>query len=163
MKHSFKVTVLTAAIMLAATSIFAATVSTTNNNNVTATVSGGCQWTTPLTMAFGAYNPLSGAALNQTTTVSFNCVKKTNASDTYSVFFSKTSGNMTDGTDLLAYTLTDNLGNPLPTAGPGTTVSGTPGVGLGTGYTFTVKGSVAGSQNVEVGSYSDTVVATVNY
>ena len=164
MKGSIKLMVLTAAVMMATTSVFAVTVSTTNTNNVTATVNPACQWTTPLTMAFGVYNPFAGAALTQTTSVSFKCVKKTNATDTYKVWFSKTSGAMSNGTDNLNYTLTDNGGAALPTtAATSVTVAGTAGVGALAGYTFTVKGSVAAGQDVSVGSYQDTVVANIEY
>jgi spore coat protein U-like protein len=162
MKRTRTLTVLT--MMLVATSLFAGTASTTNANNVTATVNGSCQWITPLTMAFGAYDPFSGTALSQTTTVTFKCVKKTNATDTYKIWFSKTAGNMTNGTDNLAYTLTDGGGAALPTTAAGSTaVAGTPGVGAAAGYTFTVKGAVAAAQDVSTGSYADTVVANVEY
>lgn len=164
MKRSVKLMVVSAVLAMVATSTFATTVSTTNNNNVTATVVGSCQWTTPLTMAFGNYDPFSGTALTQTTSVAFKCVKKTNATDTYKVWFSKTSGNMVNGANNLAYTLTDSANNPLPTtAAASATVAGTPGVAAGAGYSYTVKGSVAANQDVPTGSYQDTVVANVEY
>ncbi len=164
MKRSVKITVLTLALTFVATSIFAATASTSNNGNITATVIGSCQWITPLTMAFGNYDPFAGAALTQTATVEFKCVKKTNATDTYKIWFSKTAGNMTNGTDNLAYTLTNSLGAALPTtAATSTAVSGTPGVGAAAGYSFVVNGSVAAAQDVSTGNYADTVVANVEY
>ena len=164
MKRSVKLMVVSAVLAMVATSTFATTVSTTNNNNVTATVVGSCQWTTPLTMAFGNYDPFSGTALTQTTAVAFKCVKKTNATDTYKVWFSKTSGNMVNGANNLAYTLTDNANNPLPTtAATSATVAGTPGIAAAAGYSYTVKGSVAANQDVPTGSYQDTVVANVEY
>ena len=115
-------------------------------------------------MPFGNYDPFAGAALTQTANVAFKCVKKTNATDSYKVWFSKTAGNMTNGTDNLAYTLTDYANAALPTtAATATAVAGTAGVGAAAGYTFTVKGSVAAGQDVTVGSYQDTVVANVEY
>jgi spore coat protein U-like protein len=165
MKRSIKLMVLTIVLTLAATSMFAAgTVSTTNNNNVTVTVNGSCQWITSLTMAFPAYDPFSGTADTQSTSVMFKCVKKTNATDTYKIWFSKTGGNMSNGTDNLAYTLTDGGGAALPTsAAASTAVAGTPGVGAAAGYSFAVNGSIAAGQDVSTGNYQDTVVANVEY
>src|SRR6266550_8032514 len=127
MKRSVKLTILTAVMILSATSMFATTVSTVNTNNVFTTVVGSCQWTTPLTMAFPNYDPFAVAATTQTTSVAFKCVKKTNATDSYKIWFSKTSGNMVNGANNLAYTLTDNGGAALPTtAATSTAVAGTP-------------------------------------
>jgi spore coat protein U-like protein len=162
MKRSIKTLVLAVALALAANSMYAVTVSTTNNNNVTAAVVGSCRWITPLTMAFGNYDPFAGAALNQSATVTFRCVRRTAAGDVYRIWFDKTGGNMTDGTDNLAYTLT-NSGNPVPTtAGTAVIVAGTAGLG-GAGYQFTVDGSVAAGQDVGVGNYADTVVVNIEY
>ena len=164
MKRSVKLMVLTAVLALTATSMFAGTASTTNANNVFTTVVGSCKWTTPLTMAFPNYDPFAVAATTQTTSVAFKCVKKTNATDTYKIWFSKTGGNMLNGVVTLAYTLTDSLSNPLPTsAAASTAVAGTPGIGVGSGYSFTVNGSIAPSQDVPTGLYQDTVVANVEY
>lgn len=164
MKRSVRLTILAAVMTLTATSIFAVTVATTNTNNVTTTVVGSCQWTTPLTMAFPNYDPFNAAATTQTTSVSFKCVKKTNATDTYKIWFSKTSGNMVNGANNLAYTLTDNGGAALPTtAATSTTVAGTAGVAAAAGYSFIVKGSIAAAQDVPAGLYQDTVIANVEY
>ena len=164
MKSTLKLTVLTITLAMIATSTFGATASTTNVDNVTATVIGSCQWFTPLTMPFGNYDPFSAVATTQSATVTFKCVKKTNATDSYKVWFSKTGGNMTNGTDNLAYTLTDAGGAALPTTAAGAVaVVGTPGIGVASGYSFTVNGSVAAQQDVSTGSYIDTVVANIEY
>jgi len=164
MKRSVKLMVLSVAISMVATAMFAGTASTTNVNNITATVVGSCQWITPLTMAFPNYDPFSAVADTQTTTVTFKCVKKTNATDTYKIWFSKTGGNMSNGVDLLAYSLTDGGGAPLPTtAAASTAVAGTAGIGALAGYTFTVDGAIAAGQDVSTGLYQDTVVANVEY
>lgn len=163
MKRSVKFAIVTLAVSLFSIPMFATTVASTNSANVTANVVGSCKWITPLTMAFGAYDPFAGAALTQTTTVNFKCVKLTNATDAYKVWFNKTSGNMVNGANNLAYTLTDNGGAALAlTIATAVTVTGTPGVS-GAGYTYTVKGSVAAAQDVPVGAYSDTVVANIEY
>lgn len=149
---------------LTTTSLSAVTVSSTNVNNVTATVTGGCQWTTPLTMAFPAYDPFAGAATTQITSVSFKCVKRTNATDNYRIWFNKTGGNMISGVNTLAYTLTNNALAPLPTtAATSTVVAGVPGVAVAAGYNFTVRGSIAAGQDVAAGAYVDTVVANIEY
>lgn len=164
MKHSVKRMILATVLALSATSMFAGTISSTNTNNITTTVVGNCQWTTPLVMAFPNYDPFSVSATTQSAGVQFKCVKKTNATDTYKIWFSKTSGNMVNGVNTLAYTLTDATSNPLPTtAATSTTVAGTPGVGVAAGYTFTVNGSIAAQQDVPTGLYQDTVVANVEY
>jgi spore coat protein U domain-containing protein, fimbrial subunit CupE1/2/3/6 len=164
LKRFVIITLVACSVALTTGSMFATTVSSANANNVTATVVGGCQWITPLTMAFPNYNPLAGAATTQVTSVNFKCVKKTNATDTYKIWFSKTAGNMTSGANNLAYTLTDNANVALPTtAAASTTVVGIPGVAAGAGYNFTVKGSIAAGQDVPVGAYQDTVVANIEY
>jgi spore coat protein U-like protein len=165
MKRSVKLAIVTLAVSLFSIPMFAVTVASVNTNNVTATVVGSCQWITPLTMAFPNYDPFAGAATTQTTNVNFKCVKLTVAGDVYKVWFSKTAGNMVNGANNLAYTLTDGSNNPLPTTA-GTAAApnagGVPGV-AGVGYTYTVKGSIAPSQDVPVGAYQDTVVANIQY
>jgi spore coat protein U-like protein len=164
MKHSVKALVLTAALALSATTMSATTVATTNTDNVSTTVTGSCQWMTPLTMVFPNYDPFTVAADTQSATVTFKCVKKTNPTDTYKIWFDKTGGNMLNGTDTLAYTLTDATNNPLPTTAAGASVvSGTAGVGVAAGFSFTVNGSIAGQQDVPTGLYQDTVVANIEY
>lgn len=164
MKRSVKLSILAVVMALSATSMFAGTASTVNTNNVFTTVVGSCQWTTPLTMAFPNYDPFAVAATTQTTSVAFKCVKKTNATDTYKIWFSKTAGNMVNGANNLAYTLTDSANAALPTtAATSTAVVGTPGVAVAAGYSFTVKGSIAAGQDVPTGLYQDTVVANVEY
>jgi hypothetical protein len=167
MKRSVIVSTLVVVMSLAASSMFAVTVGSTNTNNVTATVTGGCAWITPLTMAFGNYDPLSVTALTQTANVKFKCVKKTNATDTYKVWFNKNAGNMINGADSLAYDLRDNgTGTLVPTsAATALTLAGTPGVAAAAGYTFTVRGTVAAGQDVSASAtnYIDTVVANIEY
>jgi spore coat protein U-like protein len=161
MKRSLTLATLT--VSLIALPMFATTIPTVNTNNVTSTVVGSCKWSTPLTMAFGNYDPFAVAATTQTTSVSFKCVKLTTAGDTYKVWFSKTSGNMLNGALTLAYTLTDSTATALPTtAGSAVTVAGVAGI-AGAGYSYTVKGSIAPSQDASVGAYADTVVANIEY
>src|SRR5450759_4603937 len=84
MKRSVILATATLAVSLFALPMFATTtVSSVGTNNVTATVVGSCKWSTPLTMAFGNYDPFAGAATTQSTSVNFRCVKQTNGTDTY--------------------------------------------------------------------------------
>jgi spore coat protein U-like protein len=171
MKRSVINTTLAVAMLLCASSMFATTVGSVNTNNVTANVIGGCAWVTPLTMNFGNYDPTALVATTQTAALKFKCVKKTNATDTYKVWFNKTAGNMISagGPDLLPYTLVDNAtNNPLATtAATATTVAGVAGVAAAAGYNFTVKGTIAIGQDVSAYGiaqpYQDTVVANIEY
>lgn len=165
MKRSVKNIILTVVLTLVSSSVFAqGSVSTTNINNVTAAVVGSCRWITPLNMAFGIYDPFAVAPTTAAATIQFRCVKRTNATDTYRIWFSQTAGNMVSGADNLAYTLTDTASAALPTtAVTAVTVAGTAGIGGAAGYNFTVNGSVAAGQDVGVGAYVDTVVVTVEY
>ncbi len=165
MKRSVKLAVLTLTLTFVATSMFAAGSIATpaGANNVTASVAGKCQFTTPFAMPFGPYDPFAGTGLTKSATIVFKCVKKTNATDTYQIYFDKASGNMSDGTDNLAYTLTKGGGGALPVgSGAAFTVTGVPGVS-GAGYSYAVDGAVAAGQDVQVGSYQDTVIVTVQY
>lgn len=164
MKRTVIITLIACTVALTTTSLSAVTVASTNVNNVTATVTGGCQWTTPLTMAFGAYDPFAGAATTQVTSVSFRCVRNTNGTNTYRVWFNKTGGNMLSGANTLAYTLTNNAFAPLPTTiAASAVVAGVAGVGVGAGYSYTVRGSIAAGQDAVTGAYQDTVVANIEY
>jgi len=164
MKRSVKNIILTVALTLVSSSVFAQSVSTTNTDNVTAAVVGSCRWITPLNMAFGNYDPFAVAATTASATIQFKCVKRTNAGDVYKIWFSTTAGNMVSGADNLAYTLTDTASAALPTTAlTAVTVAGTAGIGGAAGYNFTVNGSVAAGQDVGVGAYVDTVVVTVEY
>lgn len=165
MKRSVIISTLVVVMSLFATSMFAVTVGSTNNNNITTNVIGGCKWITPLTMAFPNYDPLAVAATTQTTSVNFKCVKKTNATDTYKIWFSKTAGTMVNGAENLNYTLTNAAAVALPTTiATAATVVGVAGV-AGAGYSYTVNGSIAPGQDVAAAAtpYQDTVVANIEY
>jgi hypothetical protein len=164
MKRSVIISTLVVVMSLVATSMFAVTVGTTNVNNVTTSVVGSCTWITPLTMAFPNYDPLAVAATTQSTSVNFRCVKKTNATDTYKIWFDKTAGTMVNGADNLNYNLTDSASAALPTTiATAATVAGVAGVAGG--YSYVVNGSIAAGQDVSAAAtqYVDTVVANIEY
>lgn len=168
MKRSVKLALATLVVVSVATSSFAVTVGSTNTNNVSATIAAQCRWITPLTLGPTAYDPFAGSATAMApATITFKCVKKTNGTDTYKVWFDKTSGSMAGvavPANVLTYTLTDNAGNPLPTtSGTATSTGVTGSAGVNNGYSFIVKGSIASGQDMPVDTYRDTVVANIEY
>jgi hypothetical protein len=165
MKRSVIISTLVVVMSLVATSMFAVTVGSVNTNNITTTVVGSCKWITPLTMAFPNYDPLAVAATTQSTSVNFKCVKKTNATDTYKIWFNKSAGTMVNGVDNLNYTLTNAAFVAVPTTiATAATIVGVAGV-AGAGYSYTVNGSIAAGQDVSAAltQYVDTVVANIEY
>jgi len=165
MKRSVIISTLVVVMSLVATSMFAVTVGSVNTNNITTTVVGSCKWITPLTMAFPNYDPLAVAATTQSTSVNFKCVKKTNATDTYKIWFNKSAGTMVNGVDNLNYTLTNAAFVAVPTTiATAATIVGVAGV-AGAGYSYTVNGSIAAGQDVSAAAtqYVDTVVANIEY
>jgi spore coat protein U-like protein len=167
MKRSIKLAIVTLAVSLFSIPMFAVTVGSTNTNNVTATIAAQCKWITPLTLGPTAYDPFAGAATAIAPgTLNFKCVKKTNATDTYKVWFNKTGGTMAGvavPANTMTYTLTDNSGVALvTTVGTAVTVAGVAGVS-GAGYSYIVKGSIAAGQDLPVDTYQDTVIANIEY
>jgi hypothetical protein len=161
MKRSVILATATLAVSLFALPMFATTtVSSVGTNNVTATVVGSCKWSTPLAMTFGPYDPFAVAATTQSTSVNFRCVKQTNGTDTYKVWFNKPGGTMSGG---LIYTLTDSLGAGVKTsAGSAATIVGGAS-GLAGGYTYVVNGSIAPGQDVPAGANTDSVTSNIEY
>jgi spore coat protein U-like protein len=150
----------------AAAPVFAATAST--NLGVSATVINNCLITTSA-LAFGSYDPVvanSAADLDGTGVVSVACTK--GVSPTIALGLgSNASGStrrMGDGSGhYLTYELFKESGH--------VTVWGTAGGALLSpsaapskdARDFTVYGRVTGGQDATAGSYTDTVVATVNF
>ncbi len=140
----------------------------TANLSVTATVVGQCTVTAPTTLAFGNYDPVTANAstdLDAQTNISVACTK-----GTPSVWIGLNTGanaasgvrRMASGTERLTYEIYSDA--------PRSTVWGNT-LATGVSYTaaskaaanLTVYGRVAPGQDVAVGSYTDTVVATVNF
>ncbi|MFZ0747422.1 MAG: spore coat protein U domain-containing protein [Terracidiphilus sp.] len=144
---------------MASTSAVAATA--TANMSVTATVNANCTIAANA-LAFAAY---TGAVDNATTTISVTCTNTT----PYNVGLNPgaTSGatvttrQMLNGTATLNYALFSNSG--MTTNWGNTTGSWVGGTGSGAAQTLTVYGQIASGQFVTPGSYTDTIIATVNY
>jgi spore coat protein U-like protein len=149
----------------------------TANIAVSATISQNCTIsTTPI--VFGAYDPVSGGNVTASGTVVVACTK--GATSTYVGLGNganfTTIRNMLGGTsgDKLAYTLVQPVSAiPLaacPAFGANTawgSTSGTsPVIGTPTSKvarTFNVCGQIASGQDISVDSYTDTVIATINF
>ena len=142
--------------------------SATANLSVTASVSANCTISTA-PVAFGAYDPVSANAatnLNGTGTLTVACTKGATATIDLGNGSNLSGGTrrMGSGSDFLNYSLYKDAAR--------TQVWGT-GLAGGTTETYnsasrnsvaiTVYGTVPQAQDVTVGAYSDTVVATINY
>lgn len=151
---------------------FAGTAS--SNFQVTLTITGSCSLTAnPLD--FGVNNGAIASNINATTTLVANC---TNATP-YSIGLNNGVGSgatasvrkMTNSADnsTVNYSLyTDSnrtaVWNNSCTSLPGSSTSCSNGTGTGANQTITVYGQVSGGQsNVTIGSYVDTVVATLTF
>lgn len=141
--------------------IIAAT--TTANLNVTANVITSCTVTAG-TLAFGDYDPVAGANLDQTGSFQVACTKGTSPQiglDNGANF--NVTRRMTNGTDFLGYeiyketgrtNIWGNTGGGLVTIGP---------LSSNALQTQTVYGRVPFGQDVGTGNYTDTVVITVTF
>ena len=142
--------------------------SATANLQVSTTVSANCTITTA-TVAFPAYDPIvthSAANDDGTGTVTITCTKGTAATIGLGLGANASGSQMRmkdATTDYLNYALYQDSGRA--------TVWGNSGAGLLSPVaapdknprTFTVYGRIPSAQDVPAGSYTDTVVATVNF
>lgn len=153
-----------ASILLSTTSAVTAATATTTFQ-VDATVIGACN-VSATNLAFGNYDTLAATDTDATSTVTVQCALLTS----YDIELgpgtgagaTTTSRKMTKGADTLIYSLYQDVarllvwGNTSPTD----TVSGT---GTGLADDHTVYGRVPAGQNVNTGSYTDTVTVTVTF
>jgi spore coat protein U-like protein len=156
-----------AAALLGGMAAPAAAATATANLTITATVTNNCTITTA-PVAFGSYDPVVANAatnLDSTGTVTVACTKGATATVGLSLGSNATGATrrLNDGVSFLTYELYQDAAR--------TTVWGDAGAGLfSTGAApskaprdFTVYGQIIAAQDVPAGSYSDTVVATVNF
>jgi spore coat protein U-like protein len=135
---------------------------TTSNFTLTVTISPACTISAN-PMSFGSY---SGAVVNATATLSVKCTNTTPYNVGLSAGSSSgatvTTRKMTGpGGALLNYSLYSNSGR---TANWGNTAgSWVGGTGNGAAQTLTVYGQVPANQHPTAGSYTDTIIATLNY
>jgi spore coat protein U-like protein len=146
----------------------------TSTLTVSATVATTCTISTTAQLAFGTYDPIGANAstpLDGTGQINVACTKGTNSPMIGMDLGQNASGTtrrMTSGTDFLAYEIYQP--NPAGTGCPYTTAWGNegaarydPGTVNKTGKDITVCGRVPANQDVAAGSYTDTVVATINF
>ena len=139
----------------------------TANLGVSATVAKNCSITTT-TVAFGAYDPVvanATAALDGTGSVVVTCTKGagTRIDLGLGANVSGTTRRMAGGTDFLTYELYQDTGRTTvwgSGAAAGQTIPVAPSRAA---RTFTVFGRVPAGQDVAAASYTDTVVATINF
>lgn len=133
---------------------------------VTAEVIDACNLTAN-DLDFGNYSSISGSPLDATSTIDVTCTNGT----AYTVLLDDgttlggdfTARLMTDSTNTLEYNLYTTSGRTTvwgDSTGATATVGNT---GDGTQQSLTVYGRIPASQNVPVGSYSDSVTATVSF
>lgn len=179
MKRSVTFLIAILAVVLAVPA-FAGT--NTSNVTVTATVAQVCGITNGA-VAFGAYDPIvanNASPLNATGTLTVTCTKGATGVwvglgvGSYAAFATAPSTRAMKeaaSANYLSYELYKDAartlvwGNATATAGSGTgqTVTFSAGAGLTNPASLTIYGQVPAAQNVATGSYSDTVVATVNF
>lgn len=148
---------------------FAAT--DTSNMSVSASVSDVCVISAGA-LSFGAYDPVSGAAVNGTATLSVACTEGASADVTLDQGANPDSGGgstaaaplrqMISGSDLLAYTLFQDSGRTTVWGDTSDTAVGYLAADSSEAN-ITVYGTITGSQSVPSGSYGDTVVATITF
>ena len=133
---------------------------------VTATVVPGCTLALA-TIAFGNYDPITGTDGTASATWTVKCtigaaIRIAIGNGSHSVNATTNGmtlgGSLTPGLDeKLIYTLTNESGTPWNNA-----ELAIPN-GTGADQDVVVKGAMAAGQNVKVGAYEDSVVATVNW
>jgi spore coat protein U-like protein len=145
---------------------------TTATMAVSATINPGCGVVANGTLAFGAYDPTSGTALDATTTINFRCTM----TSIFDVGLGGTVGARTmagPGGDTLSYELYSNAARTTTwgnTQDTNTVASDdaadTTGNGistLNTAQTRTIYGRIPAGQDKNAGSYSSTVTITIYY
>lgn len=137
----------------------------TQNLAVSATVQANCSISTA-PVAFGTYDPMTTTAVTATGGVTVYCTKAATVTVTLGggSYASGAIRNMktgTTGADSLAYELYSN--NTYTTIWNMTNTQGYTSGSKNTAQTWPVYGRINALQDVTSGSYSDTVVATVNF
>lgn len=134
----------------------------TDTFDVTATVASACS-VSATDLAFGTYDSVLGT--NGTSSITSNCTLAT--SYTLALDFggaADVNSRVMDGpnSETLSYQLTQDVAGLIPwgTVADGDEVSL---VGTGLDVVTTVFGQIASGQNVEAGSYTDTITVTLTF
>jgi spore coat protein U-like protein len=165
-----------AALALAISTGLAYAATATANLNVSATITPNCTIsTTPV--AFGSYDPVSGSDVTAAGTVIVACTKNAPSLSiglgNGSNYASGRKMNGASFSDKLAYSLMQPVSNAVgaacPAMGAGTEWTAAAGaltLTTPTGKaarTYNVCGQLAAGQDVSVDTYSDLVIATINF
>lgn len=156
------------ALAVAGSGTTASAATATANLAVSATVTNNCTISTAA-LAFGSYDPVvanASTALDGTGTVSIACTKGTSATIGLGLG-SNASGStrrMNDGSgNYLTYEMYQNAGRTTLWGNSGADLNSPAAAPSKAPRDFTVYGRVASNQDATAGSYTDTVVATVNF
>ena len=154
-----------AVISIMAPAAFAGSVTSANPaNNVSAAVIANCSVST-FALGFGNYDPLSATNLDAQTTVNVYCTK--GATGTVSLGLGANASGavrrMTDGTNFMTYEVYKDAGRTTIWNGVNTNsaVSTSKSTALNGG--FIAYGRVPAGQDLPVGTFNDTLQATVNF
>jgi len=134
---------------------------TTGTLNITATINASCT-ITGATLTFPNY---AGSAITGSTTISVKCTNGTSYTVGLGTGLNSTSvttRKMKSGANLLPYSLLQTSGGANWGNTPGTDTP-TASTGNGNTQTLTVYGAIAAGLTPPLGTYSDTVTATINY
>jgi spore coat protein U-like protein len=176
-KHSFRTIAKLAAIaaisamgFIDSTNAYAG--SDSSSMEITASVSANCT-ISAAPLSFGAYDPVSTNAsspLDASGSLTVQCTQGASASIVLSQGSDADAGSsdsspmrrLADGAgNHLSYSLFSDAGHS--SAWGNTELTGVGHTGTGSAVAISVFGSIAAGQNVPSGSYSDTVLATVNF
>jgi spore coat protein U-like protein len=156
------------ALVAAGFNATASAATATANLGISATVTNNCTISTAA-LAFGSYDPVVAHAstnLDGTGTVIVACTKGATATVGLG-FGSNASGStrrLTDGSsNYLTYELYQDAGHTTVWGNSGADLYSPGAAPSKAARNFTVYGRVASNQDVPAGSFSDTVVATVNF
>jgi spore coat protein U-like protein len=159
-----------ALLLLAGSSREAGAGSSTANLNVSMSVTNNCSISTTA-IAFGAYDPVvtnASTALDGTGSVTISCTKNTSATIGLGVggFASGAQRRMSDGAATPSYgnyDLYQDSGRTTAWTNSGAGLLSPSAAPSKAARTYTVYGRVPAGQDIPAGSYTDTVVATVNF
>lgn len=151
------VIVLVAALAVAMAGV-AMAATATNNLTASATAISSCRIDSVSNVAFGNYDPTDST---DNTAGSGSIVSRCTKNTTYRIYITGTR-TMTDGTDLLEFDLYSDAGRT--SVFPSTFAGATPATAANNSPTTTnVYGKIPAQDNVQAGSYSATLSATVEY
>ena len=166
----FAIAALFCAVAIAIPVFTQASGSATGNLSVSTTVNQNCAASSP-TLDFGAYNPITTNAtadLDSSTTISVACAFNDNVRLGFDLGTNALAGHcgpspqrcMANGNNYLSYNIyvssTDRTAGTPWTSPVSETISGG-------SSTISIYGRVPGGQDASVGTYTDSVVATVYY